>query len=112
MQKLIPLSFAMIVALSLGACAFPGVYRIDIQQGNIVKSEDLEKLQPGMTRNDIQYVLGTPLTENPFRNDRDYYLYTFQDDGGRILKQRVTIFYADNQYQRHTADLLPETPAY
>lgn len=112
MQKLIPLSLAVIMGLSLGGCAFPGVYKIDIQQGNIIKPEDLNKLKPGMSRDDVQFVLGTPLVNNSFRNDRDYYLYTFQDSGGEILQQRVTVFYDGNQYDRHAASLLDETPAY
>lgn len=112
MQKLTTLSCALLLGLSLGGCAFPGVYRIDIQQGNIVKQEDLDRLRPGMSRNQVQSVLGTPLADNPFSNDRDYYLYTFQNAGGPIVQQRVTVFYTADQYERHTADLLPETPAY
>ena len=112
MQKLIPFSLALVLGLSLGGCAFPGVYKLDIQQGNIVKQEDLDRLKPGMSRAEVQYVLGTPLAGNSFREDRDYYLYTFQDSGGPIVQQRVTVFYTDDRYDRHTADLLPETPAY
>lgn len=112
MQKLIPYLFAGLMAVFLGGCAFPGVYKIDIQQGNILKPEDLAKLEPGMSRDDVRFVLGTPLVDNSFRADRDYYLYTFQDSGGKILKQQVIVFYSGNQYDYHTANLLPETPAY
>lgn len=112
MQKLAPLLLAIVLASALGGCAFPGVYKIDIQQGNIVKQEDLEKLSPGMSRDDVRRALGAPLIQNSFRDDRDYYLYTFQDSGGEILKQRVTVFYDGDQYARHTASLLEETPAY
>tara|TARA_R100000322_G_C5433420_1_gene189136 strand:- start:214 stop:696 length:483 start_codon:yes stop_codon:yes gene_type:complete len=112
MQKLAPLVLTLFLAAILGGCAFPGVYKIDIQQGNIVKQEDLDKLSSGMTRDDVHQTLGTPMTQNTFRDDRDYYLYTFQDSGGQILKQRVTVFYNGDQYARHTARLLDETPAY
>lgn len=112
MQKLIPLSLAVIMGLSLGGCSFPGVYKIDIQQGNIVKQEELDKLRPGMSRDEVQFVLGTPLVDNTFRNDREYYLYTFQDSGGDILEQRIIVFYDGDQYERYTASLLEETPAY
>jgi outer membrane protein assembly factor BamE len=112
MQKLIPFSLAVLLGLSLGGCAFPGVYKIDIQQGNIVKQEDLDRLESGMSREDVRFVLGTPLAGNTLRKDRDHYLYTFQDSGGAIVQQRVTVFYSDNRYDRHTANLLPETPAY
>lgn len=112
MQKLVALSCAVILGLSLGGCAFPGVYKIDIQQGNIVKKEDLAKLEPGMSRDDVKFILGTPLMDNTFRADREYYIYTFQDAGGEILEQRVTVFFQGDQYERYTASLLEETPAY
>lgn len=101
--------FALV--FSLAACSFPGVYRIDVQQGNIIDQEDLDRLSPTMTRDDVRDLLGTPITVNSFDPDREHYLYTFQEDGGEIRKQQVTIIYEDDQYLRHEAELLEETPA-
>ncbi|MEQ6886576.1 outer membrane protein assembly factor BamE [Salicola sp. Rm-C-2C1-2] len=102
---------AVTLTLSLAACSFPGVYRIDVQQGNIIDQEDLGDLNPTMSRADVRDLLGTPITVSSFNPDREYYLYTFQEGGGEIRKQRVTIIYEGNQYLRHEAKLLEETPA-
>lgn len=113
MQKAsIPACLAVLtLVFSLAACSFPGVYRIDVQQGNIIDHEDLGKLNATMTRADVHQLLGTPITVNSFNPDREHYVYTFQEGGGGIRKQRVTVIYEDNQYLRHEAKLLEETPA-
>ena len=113
MQKAsIPSCLAVLtLVLSLAACSFPGVYRIDVQQGNIIDQEDLGKLNPTMTRSDVHKLLGTPITASSFEPGREHYVYTFQEGGGEIRKQRVTIIYEDGQYLRHEAKLLEETPA-
>lgn len=113
MQKAsIPARLAVLaLVISLAACSFPGVYRIDVQQGNIIDYEDLGQLNPTMTRDDVHELLGTPITGNSFNPDREHYVYTFQEGGGEIRKQRVTVIYEDNQYLRHKAKLLAETPA-
>ena len=50
----------------LGACSFvgfPGVYKIDVEQGNIVTPEMVGQLKPGMSRRQVRFILGTPLLE-------------------------------------------------
>jgi outer membrane protein assembly factor BamE len=67
--------FAALVwlALTLSGCGnfgFPGVYRIDVEQGNIVTPEMIEQLKPGMTRRQVRFVMGTPLIEDTFNDNR------------------------------------------
>ncbi|MEH6357265.1 MAG: outer membrane protein assembly factor BamE, partial [Marinobacter sp.] len=61
MQKLI----ALILTLFLAGCAFPGVYKINVQQGNIVTNKELNALTEGMPRSQVHAVMGTPLMLNP-----------------------------------------------
>lgn len=110
MQKLVPCAFACL--LLLAGCGFPGVYKINVQQGNIVKKDDLAKLKTGMTPKEVHYVLGMPLASDTFDPSRDYYIYTFQKHGGKIQEQRVVVFYKDGHYTHYKAKLLPKTPAY
>lgn len=64
---------AIALALALTGCS---VYTLEIQQGNVVTKEMVDKLKPGMTRSQVRYVLGTPLISDPFHPDRwDYYYY-------------------------------------
>jgi len=108
MQKLT----ALILTLILGGCAFPGVYKINVQQGNIVTDEELTALTEGMPRSQVHAVMGTPLMLNPVDPSREYYVYTFQRRGGDIKEQRIIVYYNDDSFSHYEAQLLEETPAY
>lgn len=108
MQKL----KALILTLILSGCAFPGVYKINVQQGNIVTDEELTKLNEGMPRNQVHALLGSPLMLNPADLSREYYAYTFQRRGGDIEEQRIIVYYDDDRFSHYEAQLLEETPAY
>jgi len=108
MQKLI----ALILTLFLVGCAFPGVYKINVQQGNIVTNKELNALTEGMPRSQVHAVMGTPLMINPVDTSREYYVYTFQRAGGDVEEQRIIVYYDDDQFSHYEAQLLEETPAY
>ena len=108
MQKLI----ALILTLFLAGCAFPGVYKINVQQGNIVTNKELNALTEGMPRSQVHAVMGTPLMLNPVDTSREYYVYTFQRAGGDVEEQRIIVYYDDDQFSHYEAQLLEETPAY
>ncbi|MBO6849076.1 MAG: outer membrane protein assembly factor BamE [Marinobacter sp.] len=108
MQKLT----ALILTLIMTGCAFPGVYKINVQQGNILTDEELTSLSEGMSRSQVHSVLGSPLMLNPVDPSREYYIYTFQRRGGDIEEQRVIVYYDNNQFSHYEAQLLEETPAY
>lgn len=108
MQKLT----ALILTLFMAGCAFPGVYKINVQQGNIVTNEELTALTEGMPRSQVHALMGTPLMANPLDISREYYVYTFQRAGGDIEEQRIVVYYEDNNFSHYEAQLLEETPAY
>lgn len=108
-KKLISLIFSFLI---LQACSFPGVYKINVQQGNIVTQEMLDQLKPGMTKKQVHFVLGTPTLDNVFNKNIENYVYTYQKAGGETKNQVVKIFYEDDAYVRHEGELLDEHPAY
>jgi len=110
MQKL-P-AIVLISILLLSGCSFPGVYKINVQQGNIVTDEELSELSEGMPRKQVHAIMGTPLVTNPVDASKDYYIYTFQRRGGEIEEQRIVVHYQDDTYRYHEAKMLDETPAY
>lgn len=57
---------------------FPEVYRIPVRQGNLVTQQMVNELEPGMTRQQVRFILGTPLLTDTFHTDRWDYLYTYQ----------------------------------
>ncbi len=108
MQKLM----ALVLLLALAGCSFPGVYKINVQQGNILPTEELEQLSAGMSRTQVHSILGSPAMLNPVDMNEEYYIYTFQRSGAEIKQQRVVVHYDNDQYTHYDADLLPATPAY
>ena len=102
MRKLLILISA-IASLFLAACSgdpvvsrLPFVYRIDIQQGNQLKQEDVEKLYTGMSRNDVIGLLGKPLIEDPFHPERLDYVYRLKPGKGTLKKSRLTLYFKDD----------------
>jgi outer membrane protein assembly factor BamE len=89
------------LALAFAACGlagcssfgFPGVYRINVEQGNIVTREMLDQLKPGMSRRQVRFVLGTPLLEDPFHSDRWDYIYTVRNGDRTLIERRLTVFF-------------------
>ncbi len=110
MQKNLPLYLMLCIFLT--ACSFPGVYKINVQQGNIVSQDMLDQLSPGMTKRQVHFVLGNPVIDNVFDDSTEHYLYTYQEAGGRILKQKVSIYYEQDVYVRHQSQMLDDHPAY
>jgi outer membrane protein assembly factor BamE len=97
----------------LAACSsegdrkLPGVYRVDVQQGNIIEQEMLDKLRPGMDRNQVRFIMGTPAVTDPFHADRWDYLFTLSR-GGRTREQRhVTLHFKDDKLTHVTGDVVP-----
>jgi outer membrane protein assembly factor BamE len=101
-----------ILILQIQACSFPGVFKINVQQGNIINTEMLETLKPGMTRKQVHFVLGKPVLENLFNDNLENYVYTYQKAGGEIAQQTIKIYYQDDLFVKYEGSLLDENPAY
>jgi outer membrane protein assembly factor BamE len=82
-------------------------YRIDIVQGNVVTREQAAALRPGMPREQVRDVLGTPLLASVFHANRWDYVFTFRRQGQEIQKRKLAVFFRDNLLERVEADELP-----
>lgn len=69
--------FVVVFAISMSACS-SWVYRIDIPQGNYMEQKDIDKLQIGMTKEQVKYVLGSPVLVDSFDDNIWYYVYQFK----------------------------------
>ena len=118
MQKTPALTAALISAALLAGCAsstdsgsrlisFPGAYKIDIQQGTVITQAMVDQLRPGMTRNQVQYVMGTPLLEDTFNRDRWDYVYSMQPGGEQRTQQTLTILFEDDNLASIQGDFRP-----
>ena len=87
----------MILLLACFALASGCVYRANTSQGNLIKQEDLDQVEVGMTRNQVRYLLGTPMINDPFHENRwdyVYYLKLGRNDAG--FKRWVSIIFTED----------------
>lgn len=105
--------FTLLLAgtLLLSACEtlrFPGVYRIDIPQGNFVTEDMLAQLEPGMTPDQVRYVLGQPTLRDPFTPDTWFYPMVYQPGRGDTVRQRIVVHFENEQYVRHEGAVIED----
>jgi len=94
-----------LTVLGLSACITP--YHIEVVQGNFVSREQIQALRPGMTRNQIRDILGTPLITSPFHADRWDYAFTIRRTGTPPQQRKLSVFFKVDQFERVEADDLP-----
>ncbi len=123
MQKLLIIAMSCVVLL-LSACGstprerwrpvhsllerFPWMYRPEIQQGNIVTQEAVDRLKPGMSKRRVSFLLGTPMLVDTFHPDRWNYVYTVAKGSKLEDEKRLTLFFDDDRLTRMEGDYKPE----
>lgn len=97
---------ALCAALLLSGCNLLKVYKLDIQQGNVVTQEMVDKLKPGMTRAQVRYVLGTPLVQDAFHQNRWDYFYSLKKGTDGVAEtRRLTLIFKDDVLQNVQGDV-------
>ena len=106
---------ALILAapIALAACSPPDMikpYRMEIQQGNFISQEAVSQLKLGMSKEQVRFILGTPLVTDIFHADRWDYVY-FRDIRGRGREQRrIVVVFEDGKLARVLGDVVPAAP--
>lgn len=88
-----------------GTWKAPLVYRVDIQQGNVVDQAMINKLRPGMDKKQVKYIMGTPLITDTFHRDRWDYLYSFEPGKGEREQRRITLYFKEDKLARVEGDI-------
>ncbi|ODT63500.1 MAG: hypothetical protein ABS69_21340, partial [Nitrosomonadales bacterium SCN 54-20] len=89
------------VLLLAGCSSVPSLlYKIEIQQGNVITQEMVNKLKPGMTRSQVRFALGSPMINDAFHENRWDYLYRFEQRGKLVEQRKLTIFFEDDHLVR------------
>lgn len=86
------------------------VFRIDVQQGNLLEDNDIDAVQIGMTRSQVRFVLGTPVIEDPFHRERWDYIYYFRKGRSRIVDRRWLIVHFEGDRVREIQKDVPVNP--
>ena len=106
---------ALATAAALSGCKsveipnVPGVtpYRMVIQQGNFISQEMVAQLKPGMTKEQVRFVLGTPLVTDIFHADRWDYVFIRDVQGGKREQRNLSVIFEKDRLARVIGDLMP-----
>lgn len=101
---------ALVLTLSLSGCStfkFPGVYRIAVQQGNIIDQKKVDQLSLGMSKRQVQFVMGSPLLNDAFHVDRWDYIYQVRRGDELLRDRRFTLYFEGEALVRYEGDYEP-----
>ncbi len=104
-SKIISISLA--VALCSGCVSHFNTYKLDVRQGNFITPEMRDKLKLGMTRQQVRYVMGTPLLSDAFHNDRWDYIYSLAQHGAVVEKQVMILYFEGDNLVRIDDSAMP-----
>jgi len=106
---------SLVIAVTATACASApevasvfSAYRMDVRQGNFVTQEMVAQLKPGQTRDQVRFILGSPLVADMFHADRWDYVYRFLPGRGNAQQRTLTVFFQDNKLSRVAGDVVAD----
>lgn len=105
-----PLVITYLATLFLAGCSYnwlPGVYRLDIHQGNVVSQEMVDQIKPGMTKRQVAFIMGTPLLTDAFHDERWDYVYSNQPGGEERVEKRITLNFRNDELSGLSGDFRP-----
>jgi len=88
-----------------------GIYKLDINQGNFLAQDQIDRLKVGQTRQQVRSILGTPLLMSPFRPDRWDYVYEFKRQGRALEQRNFVVYFLDDKLARWEGDEMPVSMA-
>lgn len=97
---------------ALSACTttdleIPGVYVMDVQQGNIVDQGMIDQLRPNMGKKQVLYIMGSPMFVDPFHSNRWDYIYSEQPGGEPRMQKRITLIFEGEELVGVQGDFRP-----
>lgn len=96
-------------AFALAGCSsfttWLDAYTIDIQQGNYVSQDMVSQLKLGMSKEQVRFVLGTPLLTDIFHADRWDYVYYHKIPGGKTVRRELAVFFKDGKLVQVMRDI-------
>ena len=87
------LLFTFFFVSGCGLVSFPSVHKIPVQQGNIVEQEMIDKLRPGMSKTQAQFVLGTPLIVDSFNQNQWTYFFSLTNANSQKTKKTLVLYF-------------------
>jgi outer membrane protein assembly factor BamE len=102
----------LLASLTLVSCStvfnnLPGVYTLEVQQGNIVDQAMVDQLQPNMSKRQVLYIMGSPMVVDVFHQSRWDYIYSEQPTGESRVQKRISLYFANDQLSGIQGDFRP-----
>ncbi|SCY35697.1 outer membrane protein assembly factor BamE [Nitrosospira sp. Nl5] len=98
----------LVLLLLAGCSSVPSLlYKIEIQQGNLITQELVDKLKPGMTRAQVRFVLGSPMISDAFHENRWDYVYRLEQKGNLVEQRHLTVFFEEDKLARIDGSFSP-----
>ena len=112
MRRLIAL-FSLAASCFIAGCSWApslGVYKIDINQGNFVTQDAVEKLKVGQTKSQVRLILGTPLLADAFHANRWDYVYRYERQGRTLEERKFMVEFKEDKLERWSGDEAAASP--
>lgn len=105
-------SLSLLTSLTLVSCStilnnLPGVYTLEIQQGNIIDQSMIDQIRPGMNKRQVLYIMGSPMLDDVFHKNRWDYLYSAQPEGEDRVQKQISLFFENDQIVGIQGDFRP-----
>lgn len=97
LKKMIHVVISLFFCLNLAGCYFIPVYKQTIQQGNIITPDMIAQVKPGMTEQQVRFVMGNPVMVNTFNPHRWDYVYSLKSGGKKPIIKRVTLTFENGK---------------
>ncbi|MDA0774845.1 MAG: outer membrane protein assembly factor BamE [Proteobacteria bacterium] len=97
MKQLASIFFILILSFTMSSCSSLSPYKVPVLQGNIFEDEDLEKLSEGLSKEQVQFIFGTALIQDPFRQSRWDYFNSVKIGDQIITENKLTIFFNEDE---------------
>ncbi|WHZ19014.1 MAG: hypothetical protein OJF55_001163 [Rhodanobacteraceae bacterium] len=109
MRKTVPATLLTATcAFALGACHV--IYKPDVQQGNLLIGKNVSELKPGLTKQQVIALLGSPSVVSPFDQNQWNYVATMQRRGGTVQERTLTLYFDNDTLVRTDGNFMKETP--
>ena len=92
-KNYINIVISIFILLIFISCTSLSPYKVPILQGNIIDEDDISKLKEGLTKEQIQFIFGTAIIQDPFHSSRWDYYYSIQIGDNLIENKKLTIFF-------------------
>jgi outer membrane protein assembly factor BamE len=96
MKQLASTFYILTVIIAISSCSSLSPYKVPVLQGNIFEDEDIEKLSEGLTKNQVQFIFGTALIQDPFQDSRWDYFNSVTVGNEIITENKLTIFFDED----------------